>query len=255
MPPVGPVGLSAQPSSCQRTRSASAAAVNPCAWCQVRSWRSPCSVSTRTRQVVITIPRPATSAWSSSASCLATNTTGPLWSTAGSKGRWTVSSGGGARVPGGRSSRPAAAWWARKPSEPKRPRTSAAGRAASWARVRRPRRWNTPGQVPVHQPHVGQRHDREGGEEGRRATVGHHQPARLAPQGLGRGGASRQGGGEPAVRHPHPRRAGGPHPAGEDRGHGLGHQRGEAPRPLRGSGTDRGRRRSPSPARSAPPGA
>ena len=57
MPPVGPVGLSAQPSSCQRTRSASAAAVNPCAWCQVRSWRSPCSVSTRTRQVVITIPR------------------------------------------------------------------------------------------------------------------------------------------------------------------------------------------------------
>ena len=144
MPPVGPVGLSAQPSSCQRTRSASAAAVNPCAWCQVRSWRSPCSVSTRTRQVVITIPRPATSAWRSSARCLAANTTGPLWSTAGSKGRWTVSSGGGARVPGGRSSRPAAAWWARKPSEPKRPRTSAAGRAASWARVRRPRRWNTP---------------------------------------------------------------------------------------------------------------
>ena len=89
------------------------------------------------------MPREAVAAWRSSARCLAANTTGPLCSTGGSNACWTVSSGGGERGPGGRSSSPQAARWASAPGGPKRPSTSAAGRAASCPSVRRPRRWKS----------------------------------------------------------------------------------------------------------------
>ena len=165
---------------------------------RVRSWRSPCSVSTRTRQVVTTIPRPAVSAWRSSARCLAANTTGPLWSTGGSKARWTVSSGGGDRVPGGRSSSPQAAWWACRPAGPNRPSTSGAGGqpAAPACEAEAPEQVR-PGPA---RPAVGQLVHREGREEARAGAGG--RPPRRPSAARGRG--TRPPGWLRTARRPHP---------------------------------------------------
>ena len=89
-----------------------------------RSDRSPCSDSSRTTNRVQTRPSAASDSASSSASCLAMNTTAPDWAS-GSSSTWSSRrSGAGSVVLDGRTSAPDARRWAWTPGFPKRPRTS-----------------------------------------------------------------------------------------------------------------------------------
>ena len=132
-----------QPSICQRTRSAMAPALSAPSWRHTRSERSPCSVSALMTMRVHTEPRASRRAWSSSAMPRATKAMGATCSAGGSSSADTTRSGGGGSVAGGRGSRPQARRWASSPSDPKRPSTSAAGRAARSPRECRPRRAST----------------------------------------------------------------------------------------------------------------
>ena len=135
-------GCAIQPSSCQRTRSTIAPADNPRARNHTRSLRSPWSLSAVTTRRVHTNPLRASSAVSSSASCLPTKASGCSCSTGSSKTRSARRCCGGSVAVDGRSSSPDAKRWASSPGGPKRSATSTLGSSATAPSVERPRRAN-----------------------------------------------------------------------------------------------------------------
>ncbi len=110
MPAVGRAAADplSQPSSCQRTRSATAAALNAPSWRHNRSRCSPCSVSATINTRVQARPRSSRRSCSSSAKDLATNAAVSTRSAGGSSSATAWSSTGGGSVAGGRSSSPRA---------------------------------------------------------------------------------------------------------------------------------------------------
>ena len=135
-------GAGAPPSSCQRTRSATAAADSS------PSCRHRLLLSRPSAQVAVTCtrtqvsPRAARPSCSRPASALAANTTGSARGSGGSNSWTTDRSAGGGRVASGRESRPRASRCAPSPASPNLLATSRTGNAAKSPSVRRPSRFS-----------------------------------------------------------------------------------------------------------------
>jgi hypothetical protein len=143
MPPwafSSPGEAGCHPASCQRTRSATAAADSS------PSCRHRLLLSRPSAQVALTCtrtqvsPRAARPSCSRPASALAANTTGSALGSGGSNSWVTDRSGGGGRVASGRKSRPRASRWAPSPASPNLLATSRTGSAAKSPSVRKPSR-------------------------------------------------------------------------------------------------------------------
>ena len=136
-------GAGGPPSSCQRTRSATAAADSS------PSCRHRLLLSRPSAQVAVTCtrtqvsPRAARPSCSSPASALAANTTGSARGSGGSYSWTTDRSAGGGRVVSGRGSRPRASRCAPSPASPNLLATSRTGNAAKSPSVRRPSRFSS----------------------------------------------------------------------------------------------------------------
>ncbi|HWN01317.1 MAG TPA: hypothetical protein VNO54_30060 [Streptosporangiaceae bacterium] len=128
------------PSSCQRTRSATAAADSS------PSCRHRLLLSRPSAQVALTCTRTQVSPRAARASCsrparaLAANTTGSARGSGGSNSWPADRSAGGGRVASGRQSRPRASRWAPSPASPNLLATSRTGSAAKSPIVRKPSR-------------------------------------------------------------------------------------------------------------------
>ncbi|PSK54424.1 hypothetical protein B0E53_07091 [Micromonospora sp. MH33] len=138
--PPRPLLPESQPSSCQRTRSAMAAAVSRPSCRQTRCSSWPCAVTASMPSRVQASPCAASRSCSCSASVRAANAAASTRSIGSSLSAVTVRSAGGCRTASGRWSRPAASRWASAPSKPNRASTSPAGSAAKSPRVRTPSR-------------------------------------------------------------------------------------------------------------------
>ncbi len=128
------------PSSCQRTRLATPAAVSsPSCRHSLLLWL-PSAQLARTCTRTQVSPRAARPACSCSASALAANTTGSARGSGGSNSRVTDASATGGRAMSGRASRPRASRCAASPASPNLLATSLAGSAARSPSVPRPSR-------------------------------------------------------------------------------------------------------------------
>jgi len=146
MPPgvfSSPGGAGCHPSSCQRTRSATAAADSSpsCRQSLLLSRPSAQPAVTRTRTQVS--PRAARPSCNCPASALAANTAGSARGSGGSNSRATDRSAGGGRVASGRESRPRASRCAYSPGSPNLLATSWTGSAAKSPSVRKPSRFSS----------------------------------------------------------------------------------------------------------------
>ena len=129
-----------QPSSCQRSRSAVAAAVSGAAHRQVRDSVAPRSVAAVMTSRVQARPASASRAWNRSASARAANAAVSTRSSGGSQSCSTTSSSGICRRDSPRSGRPSASRCARTPSAPNRVATLSGGSAANAPAVPMPSR-------------------------------------------------------------------------------------------------------------------
>ncbi len=137
-----------QPSTCQRARSATAAASDrgaPLARAgpsrrQQRSWVSPCSVWAVTTTWVQARPHPPSRSTSSSARVRATKATASARSAGGSRSAATVTSGGTGSGRSSWGSSPRARRCTHCPAGPKRATTAPVGSAPTSPMVVRPRR-------------------------------------------------------------------------------------------------------------------
>ena len=139
---VLPPGTGRQPSSCQRTRSATAAADSSpsCRQSLLLSRPSAQPALTCTRTQVS--PRAARPSCNRPASALAANTTGSARGSGGSNRCATDRSAGGGRAASGRESRPRASRCAYSPASPNLLATSRTGSAAKSPSVPRPSRFS-----------------------------------------------------------------------------------------------------------------
>ncbi len=129
-----------QASSCQRTRSATPAAVSsPSCRHSLLLWLPSAQLARTCTRTQIS-PRAARPACSCSASALAANTTGSARGSGGSNSRVTDASVAGGRAASGRASRPRARRCAASPASPNLLATSLAGSAARSPSVPRPSR-------------------------------------------------------------------------------------------------------------------
>ncbi len=133
-----------QPSSCQRTRSARAAAVSSPSWRQSLRLSRPSAEMARTWTRTQVSPRAARPSCIRSASALAANTTGSASGSGGSNSWVTDRSSAGGRTASGREPRPLASRCAVSPAAPNLLATSPADSAARSPSVRRPSRLSNP---------------------------------------------------------------------------------------------------------------
>ena len=211
MPAVGPVDDWAHPSTCQRTRSVSAAPVKPWAWCQAfmtlgvlglhphQAGRDHHAAECRRRVEVIS----QVLGREHHRSALEHRRFERLLD--GQLGRWGAGTEDGRRAPP-RPGGPA-------PGDPNRPSTSAAGKAANCPRVRSPKRWKSSASG---RSTTSRSASTPTGNEARNAAAPPARTTWARPRG--------RPGWRPGVRRPL-RRPVVPsrEPIGEDRGHGLEH--------------------------------
>ena len=164
-----------QPSSCQRTRSASVAGDSAPSCRQQRASRSPCSVSASITTRVHARPRSSSRSSSRSARPLAANAA----TSTRVRGRIELDlldQIGRRRDEHGRPGVPAAARsWNTRPSTPKRASTASGGSAATSPSVRNPRRTSSDGELLVLEHRDRPRRE----ERGRRAGLDHPRRRRL----------------------------------------------------------------------------
>jgi hypothetical protein len=131
-----------QPSSCQRTRSATAVADSIPSCRQSLRFSRPSAEMARTWTRTQVSPRAARPSCIRSASALAANTTGSASGSGGSNSWVTDRSSAGGRTASGREPRPRASRCAASPAAPNLLATSSAGSAARSPSVRRPSRFS-----------------------------------------------------------------------------------------------------------------